>query len=96
MTDRQELRGGALQRGVRRRRAGLFAQRVDEARRENTRVRLRIRLADPVLADLPWEFLYNPAVNRFLALSVQTPLVSYMELPEVISRSRSRRPSACW
>ena len=42
---------------------------VDEARRENTRVRLRIRLADPVLADLPWEFLYNPAVNRFLALS---------------------------
>jgi CHAT domain len=57
---------------------------VDEARRENTRVRLRIRLADPVLADLPWEFLYNPAVNRFLALSVQTPLVRYMELPEVI------------
>ena len=57
---------------------------VDEARRENTRVRLRIRLADPVLADLPWEFLYNPAVNRFLALSVQTPVVRYMELPEVI------------
>jgi len=57
---------------------------VDEARRENTRVRLRIRLADPVLADLPWEFLYNPAVNRFLALSVQTPVVRYIELPEVI------------
>jgi hypothetical protein len=57
---------------------------VDEAKRQNTRVRLRIRLADPVLADLPWEFLYNPSVNRFLALSVQTPLVRYMELPEVI------------
>ena len=57
---------------------------VDEAKRENTRVRLRIRLTDPVLADLPWEFLYNPAVNRFLALSVQTPVVRYMELPEVI------------
>ncbi len=57
---------------------------VDEARRENTRVRLRLRLADPILADLPWEFLYNPAVNRFLALSVQTPLVRYMELPDVI------------
>jgi len=61
-----------------------FRSAVDEARRENTRVRLRIRLADPLLADLPWEFLYNPAVNRFLALSVQTPLVRYMELPEVI------------
>jgi hypothetical protein len=61
-----------------------FRSAVDEARRENTRVRLRLRLADPVLADLPWEFLYNPAVNRFLALSVQTPLVRYMELPDVI------------
>jgi hypothetical protein len=57
---------------------------TDEARRENTGIRLRIRLADPELADLPWEFLYNPAVNRFLALSVQTPLVRYMELPEII------------
>ena len=57
---------------------------MDEAKRENTGVRLRIRLADPALADLPWEFLYNPAVNRFLALSVQSPLVRYMELPEVI------------
>ena len=57
---------------------------ADEAKRENTGVRLRIRLADPALADLPWEFLYNPAVNRFLALSIQSPLVRYMELPEVI------------
>ncbi len=57
---------------------------ADEAKRENTGVRLRIRLADPTLADLPWEFLYNPAVNRFLALSIQSPLVRYMELPEVI------------
>jgi hypothetical protein len=57
---------------------------MDEAKRENTGLRLRIRLADPVLADLPWEFLYNPGVNRFLALSVQSPLVRYMELPEVI------------
>ena len=39
----------------------------------------------PSLADLPWEFLYNPAVNRFLALSVQTPLVRYMDLPGVRS-----------
>ena len=57
---------------------------ADEAKRENTGVRLRMRLADPALADLPWEFLYNPAVNRFLALSIQSPLVRYMDLPEVI------------
>lgn len=61
-----------------------FRSATDEARRENTGIRLRIRLADPELADLPWEFLYNPAVNRFVALSVQTPLVRYMDLPEII------------
>lgn len=61
-----------------------FRSATDEARRENTGIRLRIRLADPELADLPWEFLYNPAVNRFIALSVQTPLVRYMDLPEII------------
>jgi hypothetical protein len=57
---------------------------VDEARRDNAGVRVRLRLADPALADLPWEFLYVQNVNRFLALSVQTPLVRYMDLPEVL------------
>jgi hypothetical protein len=57
---------------------------VDETKRDGTGVRLRLRLADASLADLPWELLYNPAVNRFLALSVQTPLVRYVELPERI------------
>jgi hypothetical protein len=61
-----------------------FRSSVDEAKRENTGIRVRLRLADPALADLPWEFLYNPSVNRFLALSVQTPLVRYMDLPEVL------------
>lgn len=51
-------------------------------RREGLRIRLR--LADPTLHDIPWELLYNPAVNRFLALSVQTPVVRYMELPETV------------
>jgi hypothetical protein len=36
------------------------------------------------VVDLPWEFLYNRAVNRFIALSVHTPLVRYMDLPERI------------
>jgi hypothetical protein len=57
---------------------------LDEAKRESVGTRVRLRLADPGLADLPWEFLYVPSVNRFLALSVQTPLVRYMDLPEVL------------
>ena len=65
---------------------------TDEARREKTGLRLRIRVADPELADLPWEFLYNPAVNRFLALSVHTPLVRYVDLPELIQPIAVRPP----
>ena len=57
---------------------------VDEAKRESVGIRVRLRLADAALADLPWEFLYVQSVNRFLALSVQTPLVRYMDLPEVL------------
>ena len=61
-----------------------FRSSFDEARRQNTGLRLRLRLADPSVVDLPWEYLYNPAVNRFLALSIHTPLVRYMDLPERI------------
>ena len=61
-----------------------FRSSVDEARRQNAGLRIRLRLADPSVVDLPWEYLYNPAVNRFLALSIQTPLVRYVDLPERI------------
>ncbi|MDZ7369365.1 MAG: CHAT domain-containing protein [candidate division KSB1 bacterium] len=47
-------------------------------------LRLRLRLNAPELADLPWEYLYNSALNRFLVLTVETPLVRYLELPERI------------
>jgi hypothetical protein len=44
---------------------------------------LRLRLTDtPELAGLPWEFLYDPRRNRFLALSLRTPLVRYLDLPD--------------
>ena len=46
-------------------------------------LRLRLRLADtPELAGLPWEFLYDPRHNRFLAQSRRTPLVRYLDLPD--------------
>jgi tetratricopeptide (TPR) repeat protein len=64
--------------------AGAFKDRVEAARRTGEGVRIRLRLADAELADLPWEYLYNPTVNRFLALSVHTPLVRYMDLPDPI------------
>jgi pSer/pThr/pTyr-binding forkhead associated (FHA) protein len=63
-----------------------FRGSLDEAtRQEEGGLRVRLRLADaPELADVPWEFLYNPAVNRFLSLSNETPVVRYLDLPERI------------
>ncbi|HEX5725643.1 MAG TPA: CHAT domain-containing protein, partial [Longimicrobiaceae bacterium] len=48
-----------------------------------TGVRVRLRLNDaPELAELPWEYLYDRGQNLFLSLSVQTPVVRYLELPD--------------
>ena len=52
-------------------------------RAQQAGMRLRLRLADtPELAELPWEFLYDPRRNRFLAQSRRTPLVRYLDLPD--------------
>jgi ABC-type xylose transport system substrate-binding protein len=59
-----------------------LATSLDQAESENVGLRVRLRLGDvPDLADLPWEFLYDPANRRFLALSEWTPLVRYLDLP---------------
>ena len=59
-----------------------FRQSVAEARRRRVGLRIRLRLTAPDLGDLPWEFLYNKVDNQFLALSTQTPLVRYIDLPQ--------------
>jgi pSer/pThr/pTyr-binding forkhead associated (FHA) protein len=46
----------------------------------------------PELADIPWEYLYNPALDRFLALSVETPLVRYLDLPERVKPLEVKLP----
>jgi len=64
---------------------GCLRSSMDEAARQGTGLRVRLRLADVAeLADAPWEYLYNSTVNRFFSLSVETPLVRYMDLPERI------------
>jgi hypothetical protein len=47
-------------------------------------LRIRLRLNEALeLTGLPWEYLYDPLLGRFLTLSTQTPLVRYLELPQV-------------
>jgi hypothetical protein len=56
---------------------------MSQTREQGTGLRLRLRLTDaPELAKLPWEFLYDGRLNRFLAQSRRTPLVRYLDLPD--------------
>jgi hypothetical protein len=58
---------------------------LDAAESQGTGLRIRIRLNEvPELAELPWEYLWDPMHRRFLALSTNTPIVRYLEIPERI------------
>lgn len=62
----------------------LLQRSLDEVDRAGDGLRIRLRLDEsiPDLADLPWEYLYAPSLDRFLALSEQTPIVRYIELAQ--------------
>ena len=58
---------------------------LDEADRQGKGLRIRLHLADvPELAELPWEYLYDSALDRFFCLSRETPIVRYLDLPQRI------------
>ncbi len=56
----------------------------DVAREQDSGLRLRLRMgAAPALAGLPWELLYDARSNCFLAQSERTPLVRFLDVPNV-------------
>lgn len=62
-----------------------YRSSLNEVNGKENGLRLRLRLSEaPELVDVPWEFLYDATVNRFLNLSVDTPLVRYLDLPGAI------------
>ena len=62
-----------------------FRNSVEAARASDKGLRIRLHLGEtPELADLPWEYLYRPQRREFLALSTETPIVRYFDLPEMI------------
>ena len=65
---------------------------MDEAGRSGQGLRIRLRLDDPDLSAIPWEFLYSGTTGSFLCLSDRTPLVRYVELPERIEPIAAQPP----
>lgn len=64
-----------------------------EAKRLGQRLRIRLRLTDaPELSAVPWEYLYDKKRNSFLSLSVETPIVRYLDLAEPIEALRVAPP----
>lgn len=64
---------------------GCLQSSLNDAERQKVGLRIRLRLsATPELVELPWEFIYNPTLNRFLSLSVDSPVIRYLDLPERI------------
>jgi beta-lactam-binding protein with PASTA domain/CHAT domain-containing protein len=55
-----------------------------EAKQQNKGLRLKLRVQPPELAQLPWEFLYDPSLDQYLCLSYKRPLVRYLNLPQPV------------
>ena len=55
-----------------------------EARQAGGGMRLKLRVAPPELAALPWEYLFDTRRGDYLAVSSATPLVRYVPLQQAI------------
>ena len=60
----------------------LFEGSRNKAREQNSGLRLKLRFTSPELAVLPWEYLYDADRGDYLSLSLATPLVRYIPLPQ--------------
>jgi len=45
-------------------------------------LRIRLFIWDPTIAKVPWELLYDPSRNLFLATWIKTPVVRYMRVSD--------------
>jgi tetratricopeptide (TPR) repeat protein len=55
-----------------------------QAAEQSKGLRLKLRIQPPGLAALPWEFLYDSRQRDYVCLSLNTPAMRYLELPQVI------------
>jgi len=69
-----------------------YLRSMDHVLSQNKGLRIRLRINVPEFHDLPWEFLYNPQFDQFLALSKDTPIIRYIELPYTIQALPVKTP----
>lgn len=62
----------------------LFRRSWNEARDESRELRIRLRFDVPEFHTIPWEYLYHPGLDQFLALSDDTPLIRYIDMDRAI------------
>jgi len=60
----------------------LYYESLRESAHQDRGVRLKLSLHAPMLATLPWEFLYDARKRDFVCLDPHTPLVRYTELAQ--------------
>jgi len=67
---------------------------LDACAQQDSGLRIRLQLTKDAqaLADLPWEYLYDAEINRFLALSAETPITRYLALSEPVRPLAIRPP----
>jgi CHASE2 domain-containing sensor protein len=59
---------------------------------EERGMRIRLAIIPPEISVLPWELIYDPAQDCFLATSIKTPLVRYVRLPAPIRELKVAPP----
>ena len=78
----REFGGKLFQAVVRDDIAGAYRSSVLSAHEHNHGLRVRLRLSGaPDLVDIPWEFLFDPSARRFVALSADSPIVRFLDVP---------------
>lgn len=63
----------------------LFYQLKDGALKTGQGLRLLLRIDDLGLSALPWEYLWDPRIEGFVAIDPETPLIRYVAPPEPLS-----------
>ncbi|MBV7336071.1 CHAT domain-containing protein [Chloroflexi bacterium TSY] len=62
----------------------LYRQCQQRAEEQGKGVRLKLHIQSPFLAGLPWEFLYDTRKQDYICLDPDTPLVRYLDIPQII------------